>query len=665
MNSQRRDILIMTALATLAIGIRYYGLDWGLPEVFEEATPLRKAWDMWGWDRDGGVDLNPHFFNYPSLSIYLHFLWQGLLFMGLGISGAIASTLDFNTMYLVAPTPIFLSGRWLSLLFGTGTVLVVYRMGRLLSGRVCALLAAILLAVNSYHVDQSQQITVDIPLTFLTMTCLLFCLRILENPRKTNYLLAGLVLGLATSTKYTGALLALPLLATHLLAWNQARRTAVAPPRWRWVVFAAILGAATFCLTSPFVLLDFPSFQAHFSTEREHMQLGHFGLDDTPAWQFYLQRLGGALAGWPVLLAALAAVALSVRNQLSTPTLVLVVYLLVFLLPMGTWSMKADRYLLPVLPVFLLLAGLGVQLSLKRLKPDAGHRILPVALAVAALGILAIAPVRAYPELWNRARKDTRAMARQWIEENLPEGSFIISEAYGPNLLHPAGLMHLPTEVTSQLFSDENSYQVYALLNLPMFQTRPERSGAYYHLDLYPDADYMITSSSISSRYRKDSVVFKTQNSFYGELAASWKIVKEFDPRHGTGPHLTLYENPLRREPFVSREELEGPSRIEPPSLNLHREEGFYYFSMGVNYMVFGHPEHALASYLMGLDFRPQRPEIHTNLVLGTTQALLEIRGMDEALQFLDTQLQGNLPPSVHQAVLMLRQDLMNSQSSN
>ena len=71
---RRRDILIMTGLLILAVGLRIYGLGWGLPEVFEEATPLKKAWKMWGWDRDGGIDLNPHFFNYPSLVIYLHFL---------------------------------------------------------------------------------------------------------------------------------------------------------------------------------------------------------------------------------------------------------------------------------------------------------------------------------------------------------------------------------------------------------------------------------------------------------------------------------------------------------------------------------------------------------------------------------------------------------------
>ncbi len=659
MPERRRDILILTGLLILAVGLRRYGLGWGLPEVFEEATPLRKAWEMWGWDREGGIDLNPHFFHYPSLVIYIHFLLQGLLYAGLKISGTIASRLDFNIMYLVDGTPIFLWGRFLSLLAGAGTVGIVYRIGRRACGRIGAAMAAFLLAVNTYHVDQSQQITVDIPLTLMAILFLLFCVRILDQPTRGNYLMAGVALGLAASTKYTGALLVFPFVTAHLLARAQTRGTGNPKPRLQLLVLAGTLGAAIFVLTSPYVLLDFPSFWANFTTERVHMQLGHFGLDDTPAWLFYIRRLGGALLGWPVLLAALAGIILSVRRESRPWTIVLAVYLLVFLLPMITWTMKADRYLLPVLPVILLLAASGVELILGRFRYSERSPALRMSLVVAVIAVLAVIPVRKFPELWNRSRKDTRTLAKEWIEDNLPQGSFIIREYFGPDLLFPSNLLHLSPEITERLFSGEDSHKVFAVLTLPMFQTRPERSEAFYDLDLYPDADFLITSSSVRSRYDRDPATFQDQVDFYRELTARWVILKEFDPDGGTGPRLVLYRNPSHNSPFGIRKEIVGPRPVALSPVRLVRDEGYFFFTLGINYMTFGHPEYALECYRMGLGFHPQRPEIQINLILGTTQTLLELGRRDQALEFLQDLSRSPLPSAVEQAVQMLQQDIL------
>jgi len=69
-DTNRLRCFIIPAILIIAAAIlRIYGIGWGLPQVYEEATPLFKAWEMWGWGAHDSVDLNPHFFNYPSLSI--------------------------------------------------------------------------------------------------------------------------------------------------------------------------------------------------------------------------------------------------------------------------------------------------------------------------------------------------------------------------------------------------------------------------------------------------------------------------------------------------------------------------------------------------------------------------------------------------------------------
>jgi hypothetical protein len=80
---QTRYILLFILL--IAAGLRAYHLDYDLPEIYEEATPMRQAWEMWNWDGDG-FDFNPHFFNYPALTFYIHFIIQAL-YLGLNLLG--------------------------------------------------------------------------------------------------------------------------------------------------------------------------------------------------------------------------------------------------------------------------------------------------------------------------------------------------------------------------------------------------------------------------------------------------------------------------------------------------------------------------------------------------------------------------------------------------
>src|SRR5262249_33070689 len=61
-------------IATIAV--RLARIRDGLPELLEEAMPLRLAMGM--LNPHGAIDWNPHAFNYPSLTIYLHLLVQGL-----------------------------------------------------------------------------------------------------------------------------------------------------------------------------------------------------------------------------------------------------------------------------------------------------------------------------------------------------------------------------------------------------------------------------------------------------------------------------------------------------------------------------------------------------------------------------------------------------------
>ena len=62
--------LIACAVVLFAAALRSWRVTQGLPVFYEEAIPFRRALDM--WTTVPGIDWNPHFFHYPSLTLYFN-----------------------------------------------------------------------------------------------------------------------------------------------------------------------------------------------------------------------------------------------------------------------------------------------------------------------------------------------------------------------------------------------------------------------------------------------------------------------------------------------------------------------------------------------------------------------------------------------------------------
>ena len=620
----------------VALALRLKGLDWGLPEVYEEATPLHKAWQMWGWGPGESFDPNPRFFNYPSLVIYLHLIWQGLMLGACKLTGAVSSTLDFRMMYEVEKTPVFYAGRLLTALLGAGTVALVFRLGRRLAGLGGAVAAGFLLAVNTFHIDQSQLIAVDVPLAFFTTAALGAMSGLTGAPSRRSHLVTGAMIGLAASAKYTGAVLLVPYFAVFLLSPRPTPEAGSVGTSWRSFLLGVAAAAVIFAATSPFVILDHEGFLRGMAVERDHMRLGHFGLGEGADRGLYFRDLAGTIVGWPFLLAAGAGFLTLLGKRRRATAVVLAVFLGSYLIPLSSWSMKADRYLAPVIPVLAVLAGCGLA-GLSRLAERRGWpRPAAIAMGTAAALLVCAVPFKGYPTLLARARPDTRTLALRWMEANLPAGSFILSEYFGPDLLRPATLLPLDPAIEDRLLSGAGRRPVFAVQILPLFQSRPELSAAFYHLDLHPDADYILISDSVRSRYRREPARFATQLGFYREVERSWLPVRVFEPGPNPGPRLALFANPQPGPPYAQRKP--HPLAVLPgEAQGLGRDEGFYFFSLGANALGFGHLAAAEAAFREGMRYAPLRPEIARNLVLGTVRSLEKQDRGPAAAAFLDS----------------------------
>ena len=396
-----RAAWILAAILLLGLGLRLWGLSFGLPNTIcrpDESTLVHRALAI------GAGDPNPHFFNYPSLHFYLLTGLYGIYY----IVGNFAGPVAFETQFLTDPAPFYLLGRVIGALLGAASVWLLYGIGHRLGGRAAGAVSALFLACSFLHVRDSHFLTVDVPATFWLLASLLFVVRHSEDKEIRHLLLAAAFLGMATSTKYTAGFFLTSVLVASWLGAASSRERLV---RLMWVL--AITGVV-FVAGSPYVLLDFPAFWRDLSFERLHFAHGH-DADLGRGWWYHLGFTLPVGLGWPLFLAGLVGFlhwTLRGRDGVRALLVGAVAYFAVA----GSGKVVFMRYMLPLLPLFCVAAGLLI----------AGRGRGRTHMT----GLLAL--ILAAPTAWSSyhhssllAETDTRVLASRWIEKRVPAGSRI------------------------------------------------------------------------------------------------------------------------------------------------------------------------------------------------------------------------------------------------
>ena len=361
-------------------------------------------------------DLNPHFFNYPTLQFYLVSLVYYVYYL-LG-SEPLMSFVAYR--YFVDATDLIAIARGLGTLMSVGTVAVVAFIGRRLYGAAGGLLAAAFAALMPLSVRFAHLAITDTPAVLWTALALLGAVRIVQEGRRCDYLLAGVGAGLAAATKYPAGLVVLPVILAALLrcpAWKQSGL---------WCAVAAT--GLSFCATTPYVLLDFQAFWADFSAMgQEHLLAADWRVD--PTWWHVLRynlRYGLGLGGLAALVAALGWIARQRRRE----ELVLAAYVLACYALVGSAASNFMRYALPLVPAMAVLA----------VKPLVQPVFRASVLAALVVALLAEPAYYAWKTRDLMSGGDTREQARAWIERQAPGGAFLVHLPEGVgnvSLLYP------------------------------------------------------------------------------------------------------------------------------------------------------------------------------------------------------------------------------------
>ncbi|EKE14562.1 MAG: glycosyl transferase family 39 [uncultured bacterium] len=412
--------------------------------------------------------LNPRFFNYGSLPVYIlkgaTQLIDALFFTHLS---------NYNGMLYV--------GRILSIIFDTLTIFLIYKIAKLLFNNLkIALFSSFFYAISFFPVQNSHFFTVDVFLT-LFVTFLTYCLfKYLINLKKFNWksnILLGLNFAAMMSTKFT-AVIFLPIIGLFLILKANKKLTSILIFIISFLIF--------YFLFMPYVFLEYKKFindillQIKMNSDSYIFPytLQYVG---TIPYFYYLKNI--FLWGLGPFISIFSFFGFSIflykggklKNKklfIFNKYILFFIFYLFYFLIIGKSAVKFMRYMLPIYPFLVIMAGYGLY-KVKSQKSKV--KTFKLRFLTYILLILSIVWTVAFINIYNQ--KHSRITATEWILKNIPANSTIAFEHWDDRV---------------PLFGGENyNYVEMTLYDLPDDQKKWSILN-----DKLKQADYIVIASN-------------------------------------------------------------------------------------------------------------------------------------------------------------------------
>jgi len=417
---QRPDLIRPAVGAVLVVTflLRVWGVKQGLPYSYniDEATHfVPRAIAFFGHD------LNPHYFlNPPAYSYLLHIVFD------LWFGGRDAVT----RAYTSDPTTLYVAARVVAAALGTIATWLTYLAGARMFTRPVGLVAASIFGFAFLPIFYSHLALNDVPTLAPVALSLYGVAGVVRRGKTRDYLIAGVGIGLASATKYTGGVTLLCLVAAAVCdAAGGGKLAAVGR-----LGLGLLVALVAFLIANPYSVLDWGSFssgvssQASLAAGQDPVKLG---TTQGSGITYYLWTLTWGL-GWGPTVAAVGGAALLIARKRVAMALVLVPAPIAFIIFMGDQQRYFGRWLMPIFPIVAILGGYG---AVELVRWLVRHRRVPVALAgsvVAAL-LLAQSVTAVVHNDIALSRPDTRNQTRAWMVNNIPAGARVVLEPLVPD----------------------------------------------------------------------------------------------------------------------------------------------------------------------------------------------------------------------------------------
>jgi hypothetical protein len=372
-------------------------------------------------------DWNPGYFQNPSGFTYLAHLTMRFVYGVLGVH------LRYGTItrqFMGDPTPIWKLTRGLAAVVAMAGSAAVFFAGRRIWNAGVGLVAAALLTFTFLPVTYSRIAVTDVG-AFLPVALGIYgALKVHERGWRRDYLLAGAGVGLAVGFKYTAGLAVLPLLiAGGMRLWRAPgpffRRRELLD-----LVLAGVALVLMFAITTPYFFLH--PVTALYQIKNQASAAGgtaKLGQSQEGGFTYYLKSFTWGF-GWVPTAAAIAGAVIEIRRD-RLRGILLVAFPIALFLYMGAQSRYFGRWMLPMYPVLVLLAGVAVVRAASLVR---GRPALQGAAGAALVAAMLIQPVAADIRTSDvLGRNDTRQVARDYLTSHYGRGLRAVIEPAVPD----------------------------------------------------------------------------------------------------------------------------------------------------------------------------------------------------------------------------------------
>jgi 4-amino-4-deoxy-L-arabinose transferase-like glycosyltransferase len=491
--------ILIGFILLISLLIRIWGLSYDLPYIYhpDEPWPIRIGYQMLVTH-----DFNPHFFDWPAFIIYVNMVIQAFYYpiirvLGLGNPSGITNPLIELTMGVTfSPVPIIvLLGRLTTVCFGIGTIAATIFAGKEIARDIkVGLLAGMLMAIFPTNVSLNRYITPDTYATFFLSVVFLASIYIFRSGKTWAYVIAGISLGLAASSKYNSALIVIVLLASHFFrtGWHGFKDYRL--------YLALFLGGLTFLIVNPYALLAFPEFFAGFLSVSKHYSTGHPGMEGNTL-SFYLNYMWQT--GGMIYILATLEILRGIYSR-SKEIILLSIFPVVYFIFITSYIVRNDRTFLPLtIFAFLLAASLLMHISrnANALRSNVFHRWFNLAMVCLLLVCLIWPSSQTIKDTIQLTAVNSRATARIWIADNLPRGSHIAIESYSP-------------------FIDPTQYSVQGLGEIINYAPNWYIQNGF---------DYLVFSQGMYGRFFLEPKKYPNEVTEYDRFFGQFFLVKKFN----------------------------------------------------------------------------------------------------------------------------------------
>ena len=412
--------LALGGIIVAGLLLRLWGIKYGLPfgyQIDEERTYTRNAVQM--LDR-GSID--PAYFQNPPLYAYL---LEVVFAVSHGARDA-AATLGS----IPGRGDLFLIARIVSALIGTLAIWLIAVATRRFFGKETALIAAALMAVAFLPVFYSHVALNNVPAMTAGILALFGAAGILNRGRTRDFVIAGIGVGIAAGTKYTVGAMIVPVLIAAALSpggrevARRIRGVAVSR-RLQGAVLTCFCAAVSFAVANPYIVLTPARVVRAMGTQGRVVTETKYGQDPNGGLLFYTESWTWTVGWIPALAAVAGAVLLFRRDRRVAWVLVPVVP--IFIVYMGWQTRYFGRWMLPVLPIVLMLASYAGWRAIEEVR----RRRPSLAVAGTAVVVAALCAQSLVHSVHNDrvlSRPHTLNLARDWMIEHIPEDAGVVTE---------------------------------------------------------------------------------------------------------------------------------------------------------------------------------------------------------------------------------------------